>query len=147
MDFAGGSVPCSLVAGRTSVSMIDNYYDDDRGEWVTAESRYAAVATEQRRDAIYKVLYEEPRRAWVLILDLLAEIPDDTVDFLGAGPLEEFVRRHAVAFITEIEAEAAHNPRFRRALFEIWLPRGELPNDIEARVAVAAGPAFRFFDE
>jgi uncharacterized protein DUF6869 len=127
--------------------MIDNYYDDERGEWVTAESRYQAVATEERRDAIYHALYDEPRKAWGLILDLLAEIPEDTVDLLGAGPLEDFVRRYAATFITEIEAEAAHNPRFRSALLEIWLPRGELPKDIEARVAGAAGPTFRFFDE
>lgn len=126
---------------------VDNYYDHERGEWVTAESRYSAVATEERIDAIREALSDDRARAWTLILQLIADAPEDTVPYAGAGPLEDFVCRCAPEFIEQIEHEHAQNPRFREALFEIWLTRGKLPTDVEARLARLLGPRFEFFPE
>lgn len=126
---------------------MDNYYDDERGVWVTAESRYSAVATQERLDAIWAALSTDGARAWTLILRLLADLPEDTVNFLGAGPLEEFVRLRAAEFIEQIEREHARNPRFRTALFEIWLERGELAPEVEQRLLHLLGPGFEFLDD
>jgi hypothetical protein len=41
---------------------------------------------------------------------------------LGCGPLEDFVRLHAPAFIHQIEIRAADDDRFARALKYVWLP-------------------------
>jgi hypothetical protein len=65
-----------------------------------------------------------PRKAWQLLCRL-AELTttDELVEDLGAGPLEDFVRYHAPAFVGQIERRAATNERFRRALKIVRLPR------------------------
>lgn len=79
--------------------------------------------------------------AWELVLTLLRLAPDDDLGFYAAGPLENLVSRRAVELIGEIEAEARRDPRFRSALGCIWLSRGDMPDDILARVVAASGGA------
>ena len=126
---------------------MDNYYDSERHEWVTAQSRYSAVATDERLDAIRDALFDDRARAWTLILQLIADVPEDTVGFVGAGPLEDLVVRSAAEFIEQIEREYAQSSRFRAALGEIWLARGALPAEIEERLAKLLGPGFEFLPE
>ena len=122
---------------------MDNYYDQATGRWVTAQSRYEAVAGQLRfRDLDILA----PERAWPLILELLATVPRDVVSYVGAGPLETFVVRHGGQFIDEIEGEVRVNQRFREAAIEINLERGTLPSDAEARLLVALGPSFALLE-
>jgi hypothetical protein len=74
-------------------------------------------------DEIFRACRESPRRAWRL-LGLLADLAtsQELVEDLGAGPLEDFIRAHAPAFIGQIESRALEHPRFRRALRNTWLP-------------------------
>ena len=127
---------------------MDNYYDDQTGEWVTSQSRYDSVLAEPRFDAIrdHDIQQWPSDRAWALILELLAAVPEDTVSYVGSGPLEDFVRRHAVEFISKLEAELPRNPRLQSAALEMYLTRGDLPSSIEARLAAALGPRFSFLD-
>ena len=135
------------VSWTTRFDRVDNYYDSERGKWVTAESRYATVATEERVEAINDALFRDRARAWTLILQLLADVPEDTVTFVGAGPLETFVKASATEFIDQIEREHKRNPRFQAALFEIWLRRGELPPETEGRLLRLLGPQFELLPD
>src|SRR5262245_58679052 len=66
----------------------------------------------------------KPRRAWRL-LEALTKYATTAalITDLGAGPLEDFIRKHAPAFICQIERRCAENPRFKRALRKAWLPK------------------------
>lgn len=57
-----------------------------------------------------------------------------------------FVHTHAAAFIDQIVAELQHNVRLREAVLEVNIDKGYLPSEIEARIAAAFGPRFRFLD-
>lgn len=93
---------------------MDNYYDSASGEWVTDWDRYKAVAQLPRFTDLDDALYSHPDRAWLLLLDLLASVPEDTIHYVGAGPLETFIHEHGPAFVAQLEAEAHSNSRFPR---------------------------------
>jgi uncharacterized protein DUF6869 len=123
---------------------MDNYYEYSTGEWVTDWDRYRAIADQPQ----FADLFDNPdsEEAWSLILDLLAAVPEDTVHFVGSGPLESFVNAHGTAFIDRLVSEAARNARFRRAALEINLARGRLPDSIEAQLLHAFGPRFKLLE-
>ena len=67
------------------------------------------------------LIFREPAAAWLVLLGVLERAPsDDEVDMLAAGPLEDFVRRHADEYIDLIDERATDDPRFRRALSKMW---------------------------
>jgi hypothetical protein len=103
----------------------ENYYDEASRQWVTSESRYAAIASQPQYARLGQLIYSEPEHAWPLLLELVAAMPDDLLGFAGAGPVETFIWRNGAAFIGRIEAETKKNPRFRDAAFEINFARGE----------------------
>lgn len=97
-------------------------------------------------DAMYEALgHAPPAVAWELVLTLLRSAPDEELGNVAAGPLEDVVRTRAPALIDEIEAEAERDPRFKWALGCIWLGRGDMPDDILARVVQASGGAIKPF--
>jgi len=121
---------------------IENWYDAERGDWVTADSRYQAVADEPRFATLDEDVLLHPDRAWPLLLALLAAVPEDGVDRVGCGPLETFVHLHGGVFATELEREARDNPRFRDAVLNVELRRGVRPPAVEARLCTAFGARF-----
>jgi hypothetical protein len=126
--------------------MPENYYDEASGQWVTHETRYTAIVSQPKYEKLNHLIYSDPELAWRLLLELVAETPDDLLGFVGAGPVETFIWQHGAGFIDQIEAEASTNARFRRAALEINLVRGELPADIESRIAAAIGGGFELLD-
>ena len=75
---------------------------------------------------------------WAAILEVLArEPPDKVIEVLAAGPLENLIHEHGIAFIERIETEARRNPEFRNLLGGVW--ESSTP-EIWARVQKARGP-------
>ena len=74
-----------------------------------------------------------PVKAWDLLQHLLdlADTKEMILD-IGSGPLEDFIRCHAPSFIKRIEALAAKNNRFRKALRIVWIPAGN--DDVTKRL-------------
>jgi len=100
----------------------------------------ADSSEEAAHDAFEDVIRNGPAlAAWRLVLELLRTSSDDDLGFFAAGPLEDLVHRHGAELIGEIEAEASRDSRFRWALGCVWLSRGDLPDDILARVVRASG--------
>ena len=122
---------------------MDNYYDPVSGQWVSDWDRYQAIAQQPQFVDLDAAVAVHPDRAWPLLLDLLASVSPDTIHYVGSGPLEDFIHAHGAAFIAEIEAAAQSNARFRDAVVEVSLERGELPAPIEQRLLAAFGPRFR----
>jgi hypothetical protein len=85
------------------------------------------------------LINDDPTEAWLLILALLHNAPDDGVlSSIAAGELEEFVLAHAADFIDRIEEEARGNSRFKSALsyLYVWRLSPELFDRIEAAAGV-----------
>jgi hypothetical protein len=73
--------------------------------------------------------------AWPFVLALVEKGDDGALGALGAGILEDMVRRDGPLIIDRIEAEAAVSPRFRFCLSHVW--RGPTPSAIWDRVVAA----------
>ena len=71
------------------------------------------------------------------LLALVDTVPDDLLSYVGAGPLEGFVRADE-SRIEWIEVQAGRSERFRRALANVWT-WGNEPDDVAARLERAAG--------
>jgi hypothetical protein len=74
-----------------------------------------------------------------LVLALVRTAPDDRLEHVGAGPVEDLVEKHAAALIDRIEAEARRDPRFREALGSIWLVAEDISAPILARLQDVTG--------
>ena len=86
---------------------------------------------------------DDPPEAWLLILALLHDAPDDGVfGSVAAGELEEFVLAHAADYIARIEEEARGNARLKSALsyLYVWKLSPELFDRIEAAAGVQLTP-------
>jgi hypothetical protein len=75
-------------------------------------------------------------RAWDLVVALLDVAPGDPgVMLVGAGPLEDLVKKHGDALVKEIEYDASRNDRVRQALSCVWVARGLLTPEVEGRLS------------
>jgi hypothetical protein len=99
--------------------------------WVRVQENWWAF------NSVHDACDARPRRAWRLLdaVSRLATTPMLVRD-LGCGPLEDFVRRHAPAFIAQIERRCSEDSRFRKALSHAWLPRA---SDSVSRRLLALG--------
>jgi hypothetical protein len=89
------------------------------------------------------VCTDDPPRAIELIRSLVSEAKDDEeLAYIGAGPLEDLLRRRGPAAIGLIEAEAAADRRFRFALAGVW-PSERNP-DVWKRWSMALGDQERY---
>jgi uncharacterized protein DUF6869 len=81
----------------------------------------------------------DAQRAFRLVVGLVRAAPDDRLEHLGAGPVEDLVQHHSAALIDQLEAEARSDPRFREALGSIWLVAEDISPPILARLQNATG--------
>jgi hypothetical protein len=75
--------------------------------------------------AIAKVVQmwlDDPRSLWPFILDVASQTSDhDALEMLGAGPLEDLIRRLGVEYFDRIEEQYRRSPTFREALSKVWI--------------------------
>ncbi len=80
---------------------------------------------------------EGPEAAWPIVVALAEQADDDAMPSLGAGALEDLLRRRGAELVGRVETQAGANRRFRFCLSHVW--KGEMPDEIWARVVVARG--------
>jgi hypothetical protein len=87
--------------------------------WLTVQRHWWAY------DAVCKLVETSPHEALSLIFLLvsLADTPELLQD-IGAGPLEDLLRRHGAAVIDAVESHAPDNPSLRTALSHVWYREG-----------------------
>jgi len=78
-------------------------------------------------------------RAWELLVALVRSTAFERLEYVGAGPVENFVETHGVACIDRIVGEARSDPHFREALATVWLVSDEFTPTVLARLQAATG--------
>ncbi len=79
------------------------------------------------------MVLQAPERAWMQILDIATATDDQKVlSNLAAGPLEDLLVHHGLAFIERVEVKARQNPDFGRVMVGVW--RNSMPESIWERV-------------
>ena len=104
-----------------------------------AHARNVTRGTADRRlncavDAVEDLVRRDPDAAWAVVVELISRADDDAIlAYIAAGPLENLVVLHGTQVIGRIEAHAAADSRFRRALTGIWV-EGDVPEEISKRL-------------
>jgi hypothetical protein len=62
------------------------------------------------------LIEDRPDEAWERILALVAQAREESLGYVGAGPLEDLLSSHGQAFIGRVEVAAANDPRFAACL-------------------------------
>lgn len=65
------------------------------------------------------VLYA-PHEAWPFVLQLIGLAPDESLAYVAAGPLEDFLCEHGDAFLSALRSAAENDARLRQALCGVW---------------------------
>jgi hypothetical protein len=80
-----------------------------------------------RASALLTTLIEErPHEAWERILALIGNPEDqEALGWVGAGPLEDLLRRYGPRFIGAVESRARDDAAFCTALLNVWIPESE----------------------
>lgn len=68
----------------------------------------------------------DPDEAWRIFKRILPLVPDESLGYLAAGPIEDLVDFHGTDFVEDMEKLASNDDRFRLALSYIrigpWVP-------------------------
>ena len=84
-------------------------------------------------DEFYRIVIEDPERAWEAILAVIAEPRANAcVGVLAAGPVEDLLSKHGARFIERVETAAGANPDFASMLGGVW--RSDMPEEIWERI-------------
>ena len=92
-------------------------------------------------EALRRIVPHEPERAWRILTSLIRVSPNELLSRIGVRELEEFVALHGAQFISEIEAQAQADERFRESLGDVWISKGAFPPEIERRLVAASDGA------
>ena len=80
------------------------------------------------------IVEQDAERGWELVCELVQQADnDDQLGAIGAGPLEDLLRKHGQAVVDRVEGEARRNTHFRMALGCAWLSLDEVPSDLADR--------------
>jgi hypothetical protein len=90
--------------------------------------------------------YENPERAWIILLALVAQAEGKELEYVGAGLLEHLCESHGSQFIDRVEAQAIQDPKFKAALGSIWLNSLYVPEVIVRRLVNASGGLIEPFE-
>lgn len=70
---------------------------------------------------VHSLINFEPDAGWPVLLRLIARAPDEEhLGYVAAGPLEDLIQGHGLAFVDRIAEQARRDPRFREALIGVW---------------------------
>lgn len=89
--------------------------------------------TEWASSKVIDLALEQPEELWDFILEVLKrDPPDDVIEVLAAGPLEDYIAKLGERVIERVEQQAAGDPKFRNLLGVVW--RNSMSDDVWRRV-------------
>jgi hypothetical protein len=92
---------------------------------------------EQRSDhCIVSLMMAPLEYSWHINLALVHGVVESKLEDVAAGPLEECLAKYGDQLIERVEAEAARDPKFRRALSGVW--QNSMSDETYSRVKRAA---------
>jgi hypothetical protein len=72
-------------------------------------------------EGLHGLVEQNPEAAWAVVLDVIARVPDDAcLEYVAADVLEDLLCDHGVVLIDRVEARAASDERFSRAVARVW---------------------------
>jgi hypothetical protein len=78
-------------------------------------------ATEWAIEAVFDITYEQPAELWDFILEVLSRNPpNEVLEVLAAGPLEDYLAKCGETVIARVEEKAKADPAFRSLLGGVW---------------------------
>jgi ABC-type nitrate/sulfonate/bicarbonate transport system substrate-binding protein len=91
------------------------------------------AATEWASSKVIDLALEHPEELWDFILEVLKrDPPDEVIEVLAAGPLEDYIAKLGDSVIERVEQQAASDPKFRSLLGGVW--RNNISDDVWRRV-------------
>jgi hypothetical protein len=94
-------------------------------------------------EEVLEICASDRERAWQLTLTLIAKAPNpESLSYVAAGPLEDFLKNFGSAVIDRIETAARRDPKFRLALCDVWGLSGEIFE--RAKIAVGSGSNYQW---
>ncbi|MBS0380744.1 MAG: hypothetical protein JSS29_19865 [Proteobacteria bacterium] len=139
-----------MKAARQKLAAHGLTESSDDGELVKAYLRHHGTKDDAflwSWQTLQRYLSEDPSRAWILTLKLIAAAPDEAaLAYVAAGPLEDLLYGRGELFIDEVERTAQADPKFLSALQMISGPFTKEANVAE-RIVKAAGVPIRFADQ
>jgi hypothetical protein len=109
--------------------------------WLTVQRHWWAW------DSLNRLCDEAPLDAWPIIVRLVEMADnDELLEDIGAGPVEELLRKHGPLLLNDVQTLAASDPRFRQVLSHVWLAErdSEVAKsllDLGCQVVLKAPPA------
>lgn len=89
--------------------------------------------TEWAVDEILDMTLNAPQSLWEIVLEILGKNPpNEVLEVLAAGPLEDYLSQLGDSVIEQVEAEAARDRRFKSLLGGVW--KNAMSDQVWARV-------------
>lgn len=108
-----------------------------------SEDRKDRLEAERIRDGVGEVdaaVFDNTPGVVPLLVTLAEAAPDDAaLAYLGAGPIEDLLGRHALDVVDQIDDQARQNERFQYALRCAWFD-DKVPEQVAKRLRLF-GPA------
>ena len=92
------------------------FFRDWFAEWGAKPPSFGSAT-----ELLVRAIDKDPERAWDLILGLIERAPDaETLNCVGAGPLEDLLSSHGSAFIDRVEVRSRSDEQFQNCLAYVW---------------------------
>jgi hypothetical protein len=119
--------------GGDAEELLDGWFVSEAAAWAHRE--------------VDELLRADRAQGWAAVQALVQQATtEQALSSIGAGPLEDLVRRYPADLINEVERMAQVEPRFRRALAGAWLTLEDVPRDLAHRYWAASGKELQVLD-
>jgi hypothetical protein len=90
-------------------------------------------STEWASSRVIELALDQPEELWDFILEVLKrEPPEEVIEVLAAGPLEDYIANLGDKVIDRVEEQSAADPKFRNLLGGVW--RNSMSDEVWKRV-------------
>lgn len=119
--------------GGDSDELLDGWFVSEAAAWAHSE--------------VDELLRTDCAQGWAAVQALVQQATtEQALSSIGAGPLEDLVRRYPADLIDGVEWMAQAQPRLRRALAGVWLTLEDVPRNLAHRYWAASGKELHILD-
>lgn len=91
-------------------------------------------------EEVNDIVDSDAERGWEMVVCLVEGTADaDVLSAVGAGPLEDLLKKHGAVVVDRVEVHARRDTDFREALRGVWLSLDDMPADLADRFYWASG--------
>ncbi len=118
---------------READKLLDGWFVSEAAAWAHSE--------------VDELIRADGGRGWAAVQALVQQATtDQALSTIGAGPLEDLIRKYPADLIDDVERMAQTEPRLQRALAGVWLRLEAVPRDLARRYWRASGEELHVLD-